>query len=537
MRPSTTTTITFAVILAGLFSGKAIGLTQAVREARTGTSRPASVATSGNLGDDEITKELSAILEKAASNDAFSGAVLVAKNGQEIFRKAYGLANKNANSPNNVETKFNIGSMNKMFTAVAVAQLAERGKLSFADTISKHLPDYSNKAIAGKVTIHQLLTHTSGMGNYQNEKYFAQLDKMKTVADLLPLFVNEPLDFEPAARWQYSNSGYVVLGAIIETVSGQNYFDYVKEHIFKPAGMSNTDSYEKDANAPNLAIGYTRMNSNGQSEPTTPRRENTSSRPAKGSPAGGGYSTVGDLLKFVVALQSHKLLNKDFTEIVTTGKIEVGGAVGKYAYGFGDKIFNGKHIVGHNGGSPGIAANLDIFPDLGYTSIILSNYDPPAMMPVIMKVRELIPAASSNVSQQPQKPRDEQPLSQAEREVRKLEREWLDAYEKRDAEAMNRILADDFKLSLSNGTVRTKADILAQLKSERDSGFPSPKFSTEDVQSRVEGDTVILTGRFIQQMERDGQTRTMQMRYTDTYATRQGRWQVIASQLTRIQPQ
>ena len=184
--------------------------------------------------------------------------------------------------------------------------------------------------------------------------------------------------------------------------------------------------------------------------------------------------------------------------------------------------------------SSGIGANLDIFPELGYTSIILTNYDPPAMMPVIMKIRELIPAGASTVSQQPQKPRDEHPLSPAEQEVRKLEREWLDAYEKRDPEAMNRIVADDFKLTFSDGTVQTKADILSQLKSERDSGFPSPKLSTEDVESRVEGNSVILTGRFIQQIERDGQIRMMQMRFTDTYAKRQGSWQVISSHLTRI---
>lgn len=134
-------------------------------------------------------------------------------------------------------------------------------------------------------------------------------------------------------------------------------------------------------------------------------------------------------------------------------------------------------------------------------------------------------------------PPTEGALSLAEREVRKLEREWLDAYEKRDAEMMDRILSDDFKLTFASGSVQTKADILAQLKAARDSNEPSPKFSTEDVQSRLEGETVVLTGRFIQRMERDGQARTMQMRYTDTYARRQGRWQVIASQLTRIQPQ
>jgi ketosteroid isomerase-like protein len=138
-------------------------------------------------------------------------------------------------------------------------------------------------------------------------------------------------------------------------------------------------------------------------------------------------------------------------------------------------------------------------------------------------------------SQPSNPPPNEQMLSQAEREVRQLEREWLDAYEKRDAEAMKRILSDDFKLTQAGGAVQTKADILAALKAAQESGRPPSKFSTEDVQSRVEGEMVILTGRFVQRMERDGQIRTMQARYTDTYAKRQGRWQVIASQLTRIQ--
>jgi ketosteroid isomerase-like protein len=142
----------------------------------------------------------------------------------------------------------------------------------------------------------------------------------------------------------------------------------------------------------------------------------------------------------------------------------------------------------------------------------------------------------SSVSQQLKYPQVKQPLSQAEREVRKLEREWLDAYEQRDSVAMKRIVADDFKLSMSNGAVQTKADILAQLKYGRDSGSLSPKFSTEDVRSHVQGDTVVLTGRFVQQMGRDGQTRTMQMRYNDSYVKKQGRWQVVTSQLSRIQP-
>lgn len=153
------------------------------------------------------------------------------------------------------------------------------------------------------------------------------------------------------------------------------------------------------------------------------------------------------------------------------------------------------------------------------------------------QLKRELPANNQPNNQPNNQSQVQQQLSEAEREVRKLEREWLDAYEKYDAEAMNRIVSDDFKLTFPDGSVQTKADVLAQLKSARDANRPSPKFSTEDVQSRVEGETVILTGRVIQQMTRDGQTRMMQMRYTDTYAKRGGRWQVVASQLTRIQPQ
>jgi CubicO group peptidase (beta-lactamase class C family) len=507
---------------------------QLKRELRAQTSQLAQTqaAPPGRAAADDsaLAKELNTYLDQASASDAFSGAVLVAKNGQPIFKKAYGLANRTNNTPNNVDTKFDLGSMNKMFTAVAIAQLVERGKLSFTDTVGKLLPDYPNKQVAEKVTVHQLLTHTSGMGSYFNRKFQANQNNLKTVADYLPLFADEPLAFEPGSKWQYSNSGFVVLGLIIEKVSGQSYFDYVKDHIFKPAGMVNSDSYEKDKDVPNLAIGYMNMGENGAPDPSAPRRPNTPMRALKGSPAGGGYSTVDDMLKFSVALQNHKLLSQKYTEIVTTGKVEMAGPSRKYAYGFGEEMSNGRRIVGHNGGGPGTSANFDMFTELGYTAVILGNYDPPAMMPVVKKIRELIPTptpSSNSAQSQPQ------PISQSEQEVRKLEREWLDAYEQHDVVAMERILADEFKLTQS-GAVQTKADILAALKVAPDSGRPEPKFSTEDVQSHLEGDTVILTGRFIQRMEPGGQTRTMEARYTDTYVKRQGRWQVVASQLTRI---
>jgi D-alanyl-D-alanine carboxypeptidase len=347
------------------------------------------VATSNGTGPGKFD-ELDRYLAEATAKDSFSGVVLIARNTETVFKKAYGVADKKTNSPNNEETKFNIGSMSKMFTAVAIAQLAEKGRLSFSDTIGKYLPDYPNRAVAGKVTIDQLLTHTSGLGDYLNEKYYASLSRIKNVADILPLFVDEPLAFEPGSKWQYSNAGYVVLGLIIEKVSGRSYFDYVKEEIFKRVGMLNTDSFGKDERVPNMAIGYTRMNPSGAADPSAPRQENLDMRPLKGSPAGGTYSTAEDLLKFAGALRGDKLLSRKFTELVTTGKVEAGGPIGKYGYGFGDKVFNGMHIVGHNGGGPGLGADFEMLPELGYVSVILTNYDPPAMMPVIMKMRELV---------------------------------------------------------------------------------------------------------------------------------------------------
>jgi CubicO group peptidase (beta-lactamase class C family) len=341
--------------------------------------------------DAALGVELNRYLDGLAAADSFSGTVLVAKDGKPVFTKAYGMANKEKATPNNLETKFDLGSMNKMFTAIAIAQLAERGKLSFTDTIGKYLPDYPNKSIADKVTIHHLLTHTSGMGSYFNQKFFANINSLRTVPDYLPLFADEPLAFEPGAKWQYSNSGFVVLGLIIEKISGQSYYDYVREHIFKPAGMNNTDSYERDRVIPNLAIGYTRAGENGRPDPAAPRRANTAMRPPKGSPAGGGYSTVDDLLKFSLALRDHKLLSQKYQDIVTSGKVEMGMPGRKYAYGFGEEMSNGRRIVGHNGGGPGIGANFDMIPDAGYTIVILGNYDAPAMMPVVMKIRELLP--------------------------------------------------------------------------------------------------------------------------------------------------
>src|SRR3977135_2329993 len=334
--------------------------------------------------------ELQSYFDSLANENKLSGVLLVAKDGVTIASKAAGIANKATGAAIDLNTKFNLGSMNKMFTSVAVAQLAQAGKLSFTDTVGKHLPDYPHKEVAEKVTIHHLLTHTSGMGMYWNEKFMAQRDKMVTVAAHLPLFAADPLLFPPGEKFQYSNNGYLLFGAIIEKISGQDYYSYVQEHVYKPAGMANTGFYEPGTDIPNLAIGYSRMSRDGQR--LEEARDNTNMREVRGGPAGGGYSTAPDLVKFQQALFSYKLLDKEHTTLITTGKVEGPRGMGRYGYGFGDNNADGKHSVGHNGGSPGIAANLEMFPESGYTAVALMNTDPPALLPIAKAIRERVPA-------------------------------------------------------------------------------------------------------------------------------------------------
>ena len=206
----------------------------------------------------------------------------------------------------------------------------------------------------------------------------------------IPLFIDKPLAFEPGERWQYSNAGFIVLGAILQKVSEQSYFDYVREHIYKPADMHNTDAYEMDRPIPNLAIGYTRAYVREWPE-LGPWRSNLFLHTIKGGPAGGGFSTVEDLFKFDQALRGHRLLSPEHTNTVLAGKVDLPGAPGaQYAYGFFDDRTKGSRIVGHGGGFAGINGQLDMYLDLGYTVAVLSNYSPPAAQHVAMRLREMI---------------------------------------------------------------------------------------------------------------------------------------------------
>ncbi len=346
-----------------------------------------SIEVKAPASEAELVGAVDGYFKKLVDADEFSGAVLVAKQGKPVYQKAFGLASKEFNVPNRLDTKFNTGSIDKSYTQIAIGQLIEQGKLAADDTIGKHLPDYPNKQAAEKITILHLLTHTSGIGDFFNERYFATpKNQLRNIADFLKLIADKPLEFEPGARQRYSNGGYAVLGAIIEKVSGQSYYDYVREHIFKPAGMMSTDFYEADVPTPNLARGYTRRgNPNGGEDKE--RKSNLLILPARGSSAGGGYSTVEDLLKFSLAVQNATLLSPAMTRWALNERTEKPPVKGAAPAASQPGQPGGMGIAG---GAPGLNAALEADSQSGYTVIVMSNYDPPTAERAAMQIMRWI---------------------------------------------------------------------------------------------------------------------------------------------------
>jgi D-alanyl-D-alanine carboxypeptidase len=339
------------------------------------------------IDDAELVRRASTHLQALDDAGELSGAVLIARDGRPLLRRAFGFANLADRVANTPETRFNVASMGKMFTAVAILQLVETGRVSLDGKIGDYLPRYPDPRVRDSVTVHQLLTHTSGMGNFWEGHAKVAKERYKEVAAYLPLFADQPLEFAPGERFGYSNAGYMVLGLIVESVSGQSYFDYVRKHVFEPAGMNESGFFELDRVVPRLATGFSRSND----EPGV-MLNNLFVNVAKGTPAGGGAATIDDLLRFAVALQGGKLLRAETVERLTTGKVAYGSR--KYAYGFIEEMANGHRIVGHSGGHVGIADELMIFTDLGYVVVILTNGDVDAFWNVQTALKKWIVGAT-----------------------------------------------------------------------------------------------------------------------------------------------
>jgi CubicO group peptidase (beta-lactamase class C family) len=349
------------------------------------------------LTEAQLVSELEQRLLAEATQDEFSGVVMVARGGKPIFQKAIGLADREQGIPNQLQTKFRIGSMNKMFTAVAILQLVQAGKLGLGDPLGKHLKGYPNADVAQQVTIEHLLTHTGGTGDIFGPEFDEHRSELRSLGDYVRLYGKRGLQFPPGSQWAYSNYGFVLLGAVIEKVTGQSYYDYVARHVYAPAGMKNTGSFAEDQKVPLRSVGYMRFRAPGT--PPNPGAKwfpNGTTLPYRGTSAGGGYSTIGDLLAFANALEQHRLLDATHTELLTTAKPGV-AARGSYAYGFSDQTRRGMRCYGHGGGAPGMNGDLSICRSPGaeqsFVIATLANLDPPAAAKIAEFVRVRLPTA------------------------------------------------------------------------------------------------------------------------------------------------
>jgi len=345
--------------------------------------RPAGFA-APRMTERDAVAALRARLEADAAAGRFAGAVLAARNGKPIFTGAYGLADREKKVANRLDTRFRIGSMNKMFTAVAVLQLVQAGKITLSAPLGSYLTDYPNRDVASKVTIHHLLTHTGGTGDIFGAEFEAHRLELRTLQDYVTLYGRRGLEFEPGSRWAYSNYGFLLLGVVVERVSGQSYYDYVRDHIYTPAGMASTGSLPESETVAGRSVGYMKPPGGTGWVP------NTDTLPYRGTSAGGGYSTVEDLLRFANALQGNKLLDPAHTALLTTGKVEAANG-GKYAYGFIDRTVGGTRWFGHGGGAQGMNGELDICPQSGTVIAVLANMDPPAAQIVAQFIENRLP--------------------------------------------------------------------------------------------------------------------------------------------------
>ena len=368
------------LLLAALVSVPLLLAVEPVLAAELAASTP--VEAPPKLAPDALVAATRAKLQAETDAGRFSGVALIAKDGSPIFLQAYGMADAAARRPNTPKTSFRIGSAGKLFTTVAILQLAQSGQLDLKAPVGRYLPDYPDREIATKATVGHLLSHTGGTGDFFGPEFVAHRETLRTPQDYIDLFGARPPLFEPGARRDYSNYGFMILGRIIERVSGLSYDQYVKTHIFAPAGMTGSGFIPESVDLRFRARAYTEVD--GRLVPVT-QDSLAAYRAAHGSgymeyrggPAGGGYATAEDLLKFVTALTGGKLLSPDYLKELTQGRVTMlDGALAGYDYG--GRLPDGRRFIGHAGSAPGQCANVRRYLTSGYTIVVLENRDPPA---------------------------------------------------------------------------------------------------------------------------------------------------------------
>ncbi len=342
----------------------------------------------GGIADPRVRAWISDHIDWLEQEQNLSGAFAVARNGEAVFEKVCGWQDHAKNTRNSKSTPFNLASGGKMITAIAIAQLVENGKLRFDDVVADHLPDYPHAKVAQAVSVDQLLTHRSGLPEYWTEAYEKEWGEITELKQILPYFADRPLVFAPGTKHEYCNTNYIVLGLILEQVSGVSYFEYIRERVLVPAGMEHAGFFENDGSgSAALAYEFVLPTQGDEKEQWFPAELGR-----KGTSAGGCYASLQDMFAFDRALNEWQLTTESLTRVLTTGKVKqpVGG---KYGYGFMDGEYEGRRWFGHGGTGPGAFFEYMHFPDSGYTIVFLANHGGTSAHDVFRKLKQAVAAS------------------------------------------------------------------------------------------------------------------------------------------------
>jgi CubicO group peptidase (beta-lactamase class C family) len=320
----------------------------------------------------DVATALDRYLSKAYPAAEPGAAVLVEKDGKVLLRKGYGMANLEHGVPISPETVFEVGSVTKQFTAAAILMLQERGKLSVEDDITKHLTDFPTQG--KKVTIHNLLTHTSGIPSYTGmEEWIPKMREDMPVDQLIGFFRGKPFEFDPGTKWKYDNSGYVLLGVIIEKASGKSYERFVEDEIFQPLGMTHSYYGSWTDVIPHRAAGYDKENDRFVNTPYLSMTQPYA--------AGSLMSTVDDLALWDEALSTGKLLKKESLDQMYTSGTLTSGQLTRYGYGWTFHDLAGKKVIEHGGDINGFSCDVLRIPDAKLLVVVLTNTTEAALRP------------------------------------------------------------------------------------------------------------------------------------------------------------
>jgi CubicO group peptidase (beta-lactamase class C family) len=339
-----------------------------------------------------VAADIEAFVAKLAAADRFSGVVLVSRQGQPLVRRGYGFADRSTRQRNTPDTAFMLASVGKMFTAVMVAKLVDRGQLSFETRVGAVLPDYPSAAAREQVTVRDLLTMSSGIPDlFAVPAFWSEVATARSPADLWKHFASAPLQFAPGTRWSYSNSNFLLLGQMIERITKQPFTDIVERELFRAVGLTHTRYRFHDG--PKPAMGYTHVQPpGGRSAPAAmgwspawqepkPQEELLTT-----ASMGGGFSTVDDLARFLDAFASGRIVSRALAAQMMTGQIDADYG-GRDGYGFETRTENGVRIVGHRGSLAGSFNEVEFYPDLGYAVAVLGNTDATGTQEIAAHVR------------------------------------------------------------------------------------------------------------------------------------------------------